>query len=105
MTHGQTRVSDEASNATPCENCGRATRTLFGRCPRCGQAKGGRVIAGPARTTRGNLADDALTFALVVAPVFVLGVVAVVWLGFELLLAVIFMIALAALALALISWW
>lgn len=105
ITDGQTGLFDQASNATPCENCGRATRTVFGRCPHCGHAKGGRVIAGPARTTRGNFVDDALTFALVLLPAFALGVVAVIWLGFELLLAVIFTVALAALALALISWW
>jgi uncharacterized membrane protein len=52
-----------------------------------------------------NPADSLLTIALVVLPAFVLGGVAVIWLGFELLLAAIFTVALAALALALISWW
>jgi hypothetical protein len=63
------------------------------------------VVAGPTRTTGVNPADSLLTIALVVLPAFVLGGVAVIWLGFELLLAAIFTVALAALALALISWW
>jgi uncharacterized membrane protein len=44
-------------------------------------------------------------FVVVVVPAFALGGIAVVWLGFELLLAAIFSVALAALALALVSWW
>jgi hypothetical protein len=104
-TDGQTGVSDQPINATPCENCGRSTRTVFGRCPQCGRAKGGRVLAGPARTTDSSLLDNVLTFVVVVVPAFALGGIAVVWLGFELLLAAIFSVALAALALALVSWW
>jgi Flp pilus assembly protein TadB len=63
------------------------------------------VIARPVQATDGNHVDSVLTFALVVLPALVLGGVALVWLGFELLLAVIFTVALAALALTLVSWW
>jgi hypothetical protein len=78
---------------------------VLGRCPQCGHAKGGRVLAGPARVTGTSPVDSVLTFALAVVPALVLGGVAVIWLGFELLLAVIFTLSLAALALMLISWW
>ena len=98
-------MSDPGSNATPCESCGRTTRTVLGRCPQCGHAKAGRLLAGPARATGTNPVDSVLTFALVILPALVVGGVAVIWLGFELLLAVIFTVSLAALALTLISWW
>jgi hypothetical protein len=78
---------------------------VLGRCPQCGHAKGARVLAEPARATGTSPVDSVLTFALAVVPVLVLGGVAVIWLGFELLLAVIFTVSLAALALTLISWW
>jgi hypothetical protein len=98
-------VSDRGSNATPCESCGRTARTVLGRCPQCGRAKGARVLAGPSRATGTAPVDSVLTFALVVGPALVLGGIAVIWLGFELLLAVIFTVSLAVLALTLISWW
>ena len=103
---GQEAVSERSSKSTPCHACGRATRTVFGRCPHCGHTKATAVVAGPARTTSGgDLLESTLTFALVVASACVVGGIAVVWLGFELLLAVLFAVALAALALALVSWW
>lgn len=98
-------MSDRGSNATPCESCGRTTRTVLGRCPQCGRAKGATVIAGSPPATGTTPVDSVLTFALAVVPALVLGGVAVIWLGFELLLAVIFTVSLAALALTLISWW
>ena len=36
---------------TPCEGCGRQTKTIVGRCPECGFAKGAVVIRQPRRDT------------------------------------------------------
>jgi ribosomal protein L37E len=43
-----------SSGAIACPGCGRATRTVYGRCPQCGFGKELRRFGAAARTLRGG---------------------------------------------------
>jgi hypothetical protein len=103
-------VSRVSTAPTDCPGCGRATRTVFGRCPQCGFGKEARRIGATPRTLRGGSFWDGLDIglelgfpALIVVPVLALvaGVLLFV-LGIELIVvaAVVALLVLLALGLA-----
>ena len=95
---------------TDCPGCGRATRTVFGRCPHCGFGKEARRVGATPRTLRGGSLWDGLDIglelaftALVVVPVLALVAAVLLFaLGLELvvLAAVVALLVLLALGLA-----
>jgi ribosomal protein L37E len=62
-------VSLVSSATTACPGCGRATRTVFGRCPQCGFGKEARRAGTTLRTLRGGSFWDDLGIGLAVATV------------------------------------
>ncbi len=38
-----------AEELTTCDGCGRETKTIVGRCPHCGYAKGAVIVPSPKR--------------------------------------------------------
>jgi ribosomal protein L37E len=103
------RVSPVSSVPTACPGCGRATRTVFGRCPHCGFGKEARRVGATPRTLRGgSWWDDLdigldLAVALVVLPGLALVAAVLVFvLGIELIVvaAIVAMLVLLALGLA-----
>jgi hypothetical protein len=60
---------------TACSGCGKATKTVAGRCPNCGVAKTAAGVPPPRYLAGGSLwddLDDLLWFALLLAPGLVL---------------------------------
>ncbi|MEA2222535.1 MAG: hypothetical protein QOH83_911 [Solirubrobacteraceae bacterium] len=62
-----------SSATTACPGCGRATRTVFGRCPQCGFGKEARRVGATPRTLRGGSFWDDLGVGLNVATVLLPG--------------------------------
>jgi hypothetical protein len=103
-------VSPVSSATTACPGCGRATRTVFGRCPQCGFGKEARRVGATPRTLRGGSFWDDLGAGLTVATVLLPGLalvaaVLLLVLGVELIVVaavvavlVLLMLGLAALA-------
>ena len=99
-----------SSVTTACPGCGRATRTVFGRCPHCGFGKEPRRVGATPRTLRGgswwddfDIGLDLAVPALVVLPGLALVAAVLVFvLGIELIVvaAVVAVLVLLALGLA-----
>jgi hypothetical protein len=96
-----------SSATTACPGCGRATRTVFGRCPQCGFGKAARRAGATPRTLRGGSFWDDLGLGLAIATVLLpclalaSAVLLVFVLGVELVVAAAVVVVLVLLALGL----